>query len=83
MVSKVEHVESKQTAAAKIIPSTCDEEIVEFIVEVDILTECRHPHIVGLVKAYFWENKFWILLELCTGGALDDVFIELVTPLSF
>eukprot|EP00052_Salpingoeca_macrocollata_P014150 m.110632 g.110632 ORF g.110632 m.110632 type:complete len:878 (+) comp19198_c1_seq2:156-2789(+) len=81
MVHKVEHRETKQLAAAKIIPVKYDEEIEDFVVEVDILTICKHANIIQLQGAYFHKEKLWVIMELCAGGALDDVLLELETGL--
>lgn len=50
-------------------------------VEVDILTAINHPAVVGLEGAYFFNDKLWIVLELCEGGALDDILLDLETAL--
>eukprot|EP00051_Salpingoeca_urceolata_P005131 m.70592 g.70592 ORF g.70592 m.70592 type:complete len:855 (-) comp14077_c0_seq3:55-2619(-) len=81
MVHRAENVETGQLAAAKIIPVKYEEELDDFVVEVDILTECKHECIVQLVGAYFWKDKLWVLLELCEGGALDDILLDLETGL--
>eukprot|EP00054_Salpingoeca_dolichothecata_P008757 m.49619 g.49619 ORF g.49619 m.49619 type:complete len:878 (-) comp17939_c0_seq2:243-2876(-) len=81
MVHKVESVKDGSLAAAKVIPVKYEEELEDFVVEVDILTECQHQTIVGLVGAYYYEDQLWVLLELCSGGALDDIMLELETGL--
>lgn len=82
MVQKVEHKQTKKFAAAKVIPVKYEEELEDFVVEVDILTECKHPAIVQLVGAHLYKNQLWVLLELCEGGAVDDVLIELETGIA-
>eukprot|EP00045_Choanoeca_perplexa_P018431 m.291518 g.291518 ORF g.291518 m.291518 type:complete len:837 (-) comp17818_c0_seq2:5793-8303(-) len=77
VVRKVKHTQTGQLAAAKVIPVESDEELEDFVVEVDILAECPAEHIVGLQGAYLWHDNLWIVLELCEGGALDDILIEL------
>jgi len=79
MVTKVKHLKNGSFAAAKVIPVKYEEELEDFVVEVDILTECKHPGIVGLVAAHLWKDNLWVLLELCGGGAMDDILIELET----
>jgi serine/threonine protein kinase len=54
-----------------------DEELEDFVIEVDILTVCKHEGVIGLIDAVLWNDNLWVLLELCEGGALDDVLIEL------
>lgn len=38
------------------------EELEDFLIEIEILTECRHPNIVGLYDVYWFEQKLWVLL---------------------
>jgi serine/threonine protein kinase len=82
MVHKVKHAETGMLAAAKIIPVDNDEELADAVVEVDILRKCEHEHIVGLHGAFLWKDKLWIIMELCEGGALDDVLLSLESGLS-
>ena len=30
------------------------------MVEIDILSECKHNHVVGMYEAYYHENKLWV-----------------------
>ncbi len=39
------------------------EELEDFLVEIEILTECRHPNIVGLYDVYFFEQKLWVIIH--------------------
>ena len=48
--------------------------------QVDILTEKKHPGIIGLVGAHLWKKQLWVLLELCEGGALDDILLGTRIP---
>ena len=47
-------------AAAKICECKEEEELEDFVVEIDILAECRHPNIVELLEAYFFEGNLWV-----------------------
>mmetsp|Transcript_20452 Transcript_20452/g.53218 ORF Transcript_20452/g.53218 Transcript_20452/m.53218 type:complete len:855 (-) Transcript_20452:1536-4100(-) len=78
MVHKVKAAsDSTVLAAAKVIPVKYEEELEDFVVEVDILTHSQHPAVIGLHGAWLYQSKLWVVLELCEGGALDDVLIEL------
>eukprot|EP00037_Helgoeca_nana_P008021 m.71860 g.71860 ORF g.71860 m.71860 type:complete len:854 (-) comp18673_c0_seq1:219-2780(-) len=78
MVHRVQSLrETSLVAAAKVIPVKYEEELEDFVVEVDILTQIRHPGIVGLHGSWLCDSKLWLVIELCEGGALDDVLIEL------
>eukprot|EP00041_Stephanoeca_diplocostata_P025032 m.647185 g.647185 ORF g.647185 m.647185 type:complete len:868 (+) comp22655_c0_seq1:158-2761(+) len=82
MVHKVENSSTKELAAAKIIPVQHDDDLEDFVVEVDILMELKHPGIIGLCGAWLWSNKLWVVLELCEGGAIDDILEEIESGLS-
>ena len=47
-------------AAAKICECKEEEELDDFVVEIDILSDCRHPNIVELLEAYFYEESLWV-----------------------
>lgn len=69
-------------AAAKVIDTKSEEELEDYIVEIDILASCDHYHIVKLLDAFYYENKLWILIEFCGGGAVDAVMLELERSLT-
>jgi hypothetical protein len=95
---QVEHVESKQMAAAKIIPVSSDDEIEDFLVEVSrtLVTphalwwtfsrSARTRALSALSLHSFGRRSFGfavflsaahakVLMELCSGGALDDIIL--------
>ncbi|XP_028034413.1 serine/threonine-protein kinase 10 isoform X1 [Bombyx mandarina] len=76
-VYKAQHKTTGQLAAAKMCVLDNEDDLADFTVEIDILSECRHPNVVELHEAYFIDNKLWMLLEYCDGGALDSVMAEL------
>ncbi|KAJ8703800.1 hypothetical protein PYW07_013094 [Mythimna separata] len=76
-VYKAQHKQTGQLAAAKVCVLDNEDDLADFTVEIDILSECRHPNVVELHEAYFIDNKLWMLLEYCDGGALDSVMAEL------
>ncbi|XP_015205067.1 serine/threonine-protein kinase 10 isoform X2 [Lepisosteus oculatus] len=47
------------------------------MVEIDILASCDHHYIVKLLDAFYFENKLWIMIEFCPGGAVDATMLEL------
>lgn len=81
-VYKAKHKEDDKFAALKIVPISNDEELEDFVVEIDILSECKHPNIVGLFEAFLWDSKLHIFIEFCAGGAVDDIIVELDHGLS-
>lgn len=83
---KVEKAVSKTDrtlfAAAKAIEVQEGEQLEDFLVEIDILTSCKHVNIVNLYACFFFENKLHMMLEFCGGGAVDAIMIELEKPLT-
>ncbi|XP_036384678.1 serine/threonine-protein kinase 10 [Megalops cyprinoides] len=69
-------------AAAKVIEVRGEEQLEDYITEIDILAACRHSNVVALLDAIFFEGWLWILIEFCPGGALDDIMLELEHGLS-
>ena len=59
-VYKVRHKETGLLAAAKIVEKCAEDEIDDYIVEIDILSECKHKNIVQLHEAYYHDNKLWV-----------------------
>ena len=47
-------------AAAKVIDTQSEEELEDFMVEIEILASCDHPNIVKLLDAYYYQNKLWV-----------------------
>lgn len=42
------------------MPINSDEELEDFVVEIDILSDCKHPNIVGLYEAFLWDSKLHV-----------------------
>ena len=53
-------LESGKLAAMKRVPIQDDLELDDFMVEIDILAECKHRNIVGLHEAYFYDQALWV-----------------------
>lgn len=81
-VYKAEHRRTGRLAAAKICELKNEEELQDLNVEIDILSVCRHPNIVELIEAYYYNSKLWMLIEFCEGGAVDSIMNELEKPLT-
>jgi len=76
-VYKAQHRETGQLAAAKMCILEGEDDLADFMIEIDILAECKHPNIVQLYEAFFVNSKLWMLIEYCDGGALDSIMVEL------
>uniref|UniRef100_A0A4W3GXF8 Protein kinase domain-containing protein n=1 Tax=Callorhinchus milii TaxID=7868 RepID=A0A4W3GXF8_CALMI len=64
-------------AAAKVIVTYDEEDLEDYMVEIEILGSCRHPNIVRLLDAFYHQRKLWIMMEFCPGGAVDAVMLAL------
>lgn len=47
-------------AALKQIEIKTEEDLEDFTVEIDILTECKHANIVGLYEAFLHSDRLWV-----------------------
>lgn len=47
-------------AAAKVIETKSEEELEDYIVEIEILATCDHPYIVKLLGAYYYDGMLWV-----------------------
>jgi calcium-dependent protein kinase len=47
-----------------------DDELIEFMNEIEILRDLDHPNIVQLFEVFKLKRKLWIITELCAGGDL-------------
>uniref|UniRef100_A0A8D3CMV1 non-specific serine/threonine protein kinase n=1 Tax=Scophthalmus maximus TaxID=52904 RepID=A0A8D3CMV1_SCOMX len=74
-VYKARNKETDALAAAKVIETKCEEELEDYIVEIDILAKCDHRYIVKLLDAFYHDNKLWIMIEFCPGGAVDATML--------
>lgn len=76
-VYKAKNKETGALAAAKVIETKSEEELEDYIVEIEILATCDHPYIVRLLGAYYYDGMLWIMIEFCPGGAVDAIMLEL------
>ncbi|XP_018607449.2 serine/threonine-protein kinase 10 [Scleropages formosus] len=76
-VYKAKNKETGVLAAAKVIETKSEEELEDYMVEIDILASCDHRYIVKLLDAFYFDNKLWIMIEFCPGGAVDAIMLEL------
>ncbi|XP_061194522.1 serine/threonine-protein kinase 10-like [Saccostrea echinata] len=81
-VYKAQNKENGSLAALKQVEIKSEEDIEDFSVEIDILTECRHKNVVGLYEAFVFDGKLLMYIEFCGGGAIDSIMVELEKPLT-
>ena len=58
--TQAEHCDSGKLAALKRVPIQEESELDDFMVEIDILAECKHPNIVKLYEAFFYDQALWV-----------------------
>ncbi len=56
-VFQAQNKETGALAAAKVIETKSEEELEDYVVEIDILASCDHQYIVKLLDAFFYDNK--------------------------
>lgn len=59
-VYKALNKETKQLAAAKMCTLEDEENLSDHMVEIDILSEIKHPNIVELYEAFSIDDKLWV-----------------------
>lgn len=57
---QAQHKTTGLLAAAKMCALEGEDDLSDFIVEIDILSECKHPNVVGLHESFFIEGKLWV-----------------------
>ncbi|XP_051161210.1 serine/threonine-protein kinase 10-like isoform X2 [Leptopilina boulardi] len=82
IVYKAQQKQTHQLAAAKMCALDGEDDLSDFMIEIDILSECKHPNVVELYEAFFTEGKLWMLIEYCDGGAVDSIMVELEKSLT-
>ncbi|CAG9858528.1 unnamed protein product [Phyllotreta striolata] len=81
-VYKAQHKNTGQLAAAKMCRLDGEDDLSDFMIEIDILSEIKHSNIVQLHEAFQKEQQLWLLIEYCDGGAVDSIMTELEKPLN-
>lgn len=75
-MSQAQSKQNGTLAAAKVIDTKTEEELEDYMVEIDILASCDHHHIVKLLDAFYYESKLWVSgLPLGQLGSSDVVLL--------
>lgn len=53
---------TQQLAAAKMCALEGEDDLSDFMIEIDILSECKHGNIVELHEAFFTNGKLWVCI---------------------
>ena len=78
-VYKAIHIETQAIVAVKIIPNgPNDSESDKIKGEIDILSRCDSPYIVGYFECFIKPptkkpGEMWIVMEYCEGGSMSDL----------
>eukprot|EP00729_Bicosta_minor_P011207 gene11207-30291_t len=75
-VYQVIHTVNGMKAAAKVAEVENQDDLEEFVVEVDALKAMKNKNVVTLHAAYLWKSHLWLILDLCEGGAVDDIYLD-------
>lgn len=70
-VYKAYHKESGNIVAVKVVPITSD--IDSLRKEIQILKQCKCPHIVRYFGSYLKDNDLWLIIEYCNAGSVADL----------
>ena len=81
-VYKTRNKTSGVLAAAKIVEKCSEDELDDYMIEIDILSECKHKNIVEIYESYYYDQKLWMLIEFCAHGAVDTLMFDLDKPLN-
>lgn len=55
------------------IDTKSEEELEDYMVEIDILASCDHPNIVKLLDAFYYENNLWV--SICI-GVVSELIVQ-------
>lgn len=59
-VYKAKNRFSDEFSAIKMFEKCNEEELDEYLVEAEVLKECKHKNIVKLYDAFYYETKLWV-----------------------
>lgn len=52
-------------AAAKVCVLETEDELEDFMVEIDILSDLSHRNVITLYEAYYFQDKLWVSFSFC------------------
>ena len=55
----MQHTDSRFAALKQVILDS-PEDLEDYVVEIEILSECSHKNIVGLHEAFYYNDKLWV-----------------------
>ncbi|EED89246.1 hypothetical protein THAPSDRAFT_263979, partial [Thalassiosira pseudonana CCMP1335] len=74
-VFSASHKPTGAIVAVKVVPNQQgDEESIKIMGEIDILSKCNSPYIVGYFECFVLDPaELWIVQEYCEGGSVSDL----------
>ncbi|KAH3760203.1 serine/threonine kinase [Pelomyxa schiedti] len=81
-VYKGAHSITGEEMAIKIIQLEETETFDDLVIEIEVLSKCKHPNIAGYFGCWQRGNELFIGLELCEGGSTTDIYQTLHMPFS-
>jgi calcium-dependent protein kinase len=75
-VMKARHKDTQVVRAVKAIDVAKISDPARFQAEVEIQQSLDHPHIVKLYETFKDKKRYYLVMELCTGGELFDRIVE-------
>lgn len=73
---QAQHRVTKQCVAAKICILNNEDELEDFMVEIDILSECKHRNVVDLIEAYYYEDQLWVSYLICSHCSISLLSLQ-------
>jgi len=73
---------SGQIVAIKIIQLEEDETFDDLVIEIEVLSQCHHPNVVGYFGCWRKDDELHIAMELCDGGSAADIYSDTESPLA-
>jgi serine/threonine protein kinase len=77
---QAQNLQNGRFAAAKMCALEGEDDLSDFMIEIDILSECKHPNIVDLHEAFFNDGKLWVR---CTSVPTKYPYIHTVFYIIF
>ena len=68
--------------AVKIIKLAEDETFDDLVIEIEVLSKCHHPNIVGYFGCWRKKDELFIAMEYCDGGSTADIYETLDSGLA-
>jgi serine/threonine protein kinase len=74
-VYRAEHKSTGAVVAVKVITNASSSKSEEDKIkgEIDILSRCDSPYIVGYFECFIKPGEMWIIMEYCEGGSMTDI----------